>query len=142
MFAYFDDTAFPLVHITMGTLQTGNQFRDFLERWESYDDKYEDYTFVFDTTGVGYIPVKYAYEMTHFIKQLKVKKKAGNVFLERSIIIANTWYVRGLLRLIFSIQKPVAPVYMIHDKTNVDVLLENLILNPLFFKSDVVYFSP
>jgi len=143
MFAIFDDTAFPLIRIRLYSIYDDDDFFIFLKQWQSYDTKYENYTFVFDTTNVGYIPVKYAYKMTHFISHLKRRKAIhNNVYLERSIIIASTWYVRGLLRLIFSIQTPVAPVYMIDDKTNVQLLLENLCLNPGFFKSNVVRFLP
>ena len=143
MFATFDDTAFPLIHVRLGSISDDDDFFIFLKRWESYDSKYENYTFLFDTTNVGYIPVKYAYKMTHFISKLKRRKALhNNVYLERSIIIASTWYVQGLLRLIFSIQTPVAPVYMIGDKTNVQQLLESLCLDPGFYKSNVVRFLP
>ena len=105
MFATFDDTAFPLIRVHLGSISDDDDFFIFLKQWESYDSKYENYTFVFDTTNVTYIPVKYAYKMTRFISDLKRRKALhNNVYLERSIIIASTWYVRGLLRLIFSIQ--------------------------------------
>lgn len=143
MFATFDDTAFPFIRIRLGYIYDDDDFFIFLKQWESYDAKYENYTFVFDATNIGYIPVKYAYKMTHFISGLKQRNALhNNVYLERSIIIASTWYVRGLLHLIFSIQTPVAPVYMIDDKTNVQALLENLCLDPGFFKSGVVRFLP
>ena len=143
MFATFDDTAFPLIRVRLGSITDDVDFFIFLKRWESYDAKYENYTFVFDATNVGYIPVKYAYRMTHFISGLKQRNALHhNVYLERSIIIASTWYVRGLLHLVFSIQAPVAPVYMIDDKTNVQELLENLCLDYGFYKSNVVRFLP
>ena len=143
MFATFDDTAFPLIRVRLGSIADDDDFFIFLKQWESYDSKYENYTFVFDTTNVGYIPVKYAYKMSLFISELKQRKAIhNNVYLERSIIIASTWYVQGLLRLIFSIQTPVAPVYMIDDKTRVQQLLENLCLDAGFYKSNVVRFLP
>lgn len=143
MFATFDDTAFPLIRVRLGSISDDDDFFIFLKQWESYDSKYENYTFVFDTTNVGYIPVKYAYKMSLFISELKQRKAIhNNVYLERSIIIASSWYVRGLLHLIFSMQKPVAPVYMIDDKTRVQQLLENLCLDAGFYKSNVVRFLP
>ena len=124
MFATFDDTAFPLIRVRLGSISDDDDFFIFLKQWESYDSKYENYTFVFDTTNVGYIPIKYAYKMSLFISELKQRKAIhNNVYLERSIIIASSWYVRGLFHLIFSMQKPVAPVYMIDDKTRVQQLL-------------------
>jgi len=143
MFATFDDTAFPLIRVRLGSIFDDDDFFIFLKKWESYDSKYENYTFVFDTTNVGYIPIKYAYKMSIFISELKQRKAIhNNVYLERSIIIASSWYVRGLLHLIFSMQKPVAPVYMIDDKTRVQQLLENLCLDAGFYKSNVVRFLP
>ena len=143
MFATFDDTAFPLIRVRLGSISDDDDFFIFLKQWESYDSKYENYTFVFDTTNVGYIPIKYAYKMSLFISELKQRKAIhNNVYLERSIIIASSWYVRGLLHLIFSMQKPVAPVYMIDDKTMVQQLLENLCLDAGFYKSNVVRFLP
>ena len=143
MFAIFDDTAFPLIRVRLGSITDDDDFFIFLKQWESYDAKYENYTFVFDATNIGYIPVKYAFKMTHFISGLKQRNALyNNVYLERSIIIASTWYVRGLLHLVFSIQAPVAPVYMIDDKTNVQELLENLCLDYRFYKSNVVRFLP
>jgi hypothetical protein len=143
MFATFDDTAFPLIRVRLGSISDDDDFFIFLKQWESYDSKYENYTFVFDTTNVGYIPIKYAYKMSLFISELKQRKAIhNNVYLERSIIIASSWYVRGLFHLIFSMQKPVAPVYMIDDKTRVQQLLENLCLDAGFYKSNVVRFLP
>ena len=64
MFATFDDTAFPLIRVRLGSISDDDDFFIFLKQWESYDSKYENYTFVFDTTNVGYIPIKYAYKMS------------------------------------------------------------------------------
>jgi hypothetical protein len=140
MFATFDDTAFPLVRIRLGSIKDDDDFFIFLKQCDSYDIKYENYTFVFDATNVGYISVKYAYKIKDFIRERKACR--NNKYLERSIVIASTWYIRGLLRLIFSMETPTAPVYMIDNKMNVQNLLENLCLDYRDFTSNVVCFLP
>jgi hypothetical protein len=100
-----------------------------------------NYTFIFDATNVGYIPVKYAYRMSHFISKLKEKKKKeNNVFLEKSIIISDKWYVNSLLYLIFSLVKPVAPVYIVQSKQRASRLIDQLSLNSQFYDDDSVTF--
>jgi len=141
MFGTFNDTNFPHIYITLNTIETDDDFTTFCETWKSYDKKRQNYTFIFDATNVGYIPVKYAYKMSEFISELKQKKiKENNVFLEKSIIISNKWYVNSLLYLIFSLVKPVAPVYLINDIEKTNQLLIQLQLNSSFYDDDSVTF--
>ena len=143
MFGTFNDTNFPHIYITLNTIETDDDFTTFCETWKSYDKKRQNYTFIFDATNVGYIPVKYAYKMSEFISELKQKKiKENNVFLEKSIIISNKWYVNSLLYLIFSLVKPVAPVYLINDIEKTNQLLIQLQLNSSFYDDgSVTFFS-
>lgn len=141
MFGAFDDTNFPHIYITLNTIEDDDDFTTFCETWKSYDKRRQNYTFIFDATNVGYIPVKYAYKMSEFISELKQKKiKENNVFLEKSIIISNKWYVNSLLYLIFSLVKPVAPVYLINDIEKTNQLLIQLQLNSSFYDDDSVTF--
>lgn len=141
MFGIFDDTKFPNIYVTLNTIENDNDFITFCEKWKSYDEKCMYYTFIFDSTNVGYIPVKYAYKMSDFISKLKKEKaENNNVFLEKSIIISNKWYVNTLLYLIFSLQKPVSPVYIINNKENVKQLLFQLNINSSYYYDDSVTF--
>ena len=141
MFGTFDDTDFPHIYVTLNTIEHDDDFTIFCETWKNYDKKRQNYTFIFDATNVGYIPVKYAYKMSEFISELKQKKiKENNVFLEKSIIISNKWYVNSLLYLIFSLVKPVAPVYLINDIEKTNQLLIQLQLNSSFYDDESVTF--
>lgn len=141
MFGIFNDTKFPTIYVTLNTIENDNDFTIFCEKWKSFDEKCIYYTFIFDATNVGYIPAKYAYKMSEFISELKQKKiKENNVFLEKSIIISNKWYVNSLLYLIFSLVKPVAPVYLINDIEKTNQLLIQLQLNSSFYNDDSVTF--
>jgi len=141
MFGTFNDTNFPHIYVTLNTIEDDDDFTTFCETWKSYDKRRQNYTFIFDATNVGYIPVKYAYKMSEFISELKEKKnKENNVFLEKSIIISNKWYVNSLLYLIFSLVKPVAPVYLINDIEKANQLLPKLQFNHSYYYDDSVTF--
>ena len=62
------------------------------------------------------------------------------MFLEKSIIISNKWYVNSLLYLIFSLVKPVAPVYLVNNSEKANQLLKQLNLNSSFYDDDSVTF--
>ena len=53
-------------------------------------------------------------------------KKLPNQYLEKSVIIYNNSWIKYLLVLIFKIQKPVAPVYLISKDNYVEDIFNNL----------------
>jgi len=141
MFGIFNDAQFPHVHVALRTIHEEDDFTEFCRLWQCFDNRKVNYTFIFDATNVGYIPVKYAYRMCNFISKLKEKKKReNNVFLEKSIIISDKWYVNSLLYLIFSLVKPVAPVYIVQSKQRASRLIDQLALNSQFYDDDSVTF--
>ena len=143
MFGVFDDNLFPLIKITLNNIVDNNDFVSFCNNFESYDSRKQKYTFVIDTTNVGYVPIKYAYLMAIFIKKLKNRKKTmNNVYLDRSIIVCNNIYIRRLLEVIFSLQSPISNVYIVDSYDKVENLYNNLQTSIHFYESDVsVYFS-
>ena len=48
-----------------------NDFDNFLNSWLQLYNLKKDFTFIFDTTNVGYVPIKYSFKMSAFIKNLK-----------------------------------------------------------------------
>ena len=52
--------------------------------------------------------------MPHFIQTLKTQSDA--VYLEKSIIICKGTYIRSMLSVIFKLQKPNSPVYIVNSK--------------------------
>lgn len=142
MFGVFDDSNFPKIYVKLNSIKDNNDFKKFCETWESYDLKEIKYTFIFDTSNVGYIPIKYSYKMSSFISSLKKRKKAyNNVFLSKSIIICNNIYIRGLLELIFYLQSPVANVYIVNNTEKAEQLYTNTNLSSDFYDSSVTFFS-
>ena len=108
--ANFDTSTFPLVKVTMNrNIDSDEEFTKFLEDWEDLYLKNQNFTLFFDTTNVGFVSMKYAFRMRSFIRRLKTKFPD---LLERSLIKVDSGWVRFLLRVIFTFEKPVADVYI------------------------------
>jgi hypothetical protein len=110
MLALYDYSKFPEVKVTFkGNLTNESEFLLFCEQWKQlYKDKRE-FTFIFDMKDIGYVYPFYCYKMSTFISELK---KEQTQYVTSSTIINVNTYMKYLLHVIFSIQKPVAPVYI------------------------------
>ena len=117
MFAYYDYSLYnsrSIVKVTFDKrIHNDIEFSYFLYNWLKLYEKQKYYTFIFDTSKMGFIPLKYCFEMANFIKKLK---KRPIQYLTQSIIIVKNNFIKCLLDLIFNIQLPVAVVYIIKDK--------------------------
>tara|TARA_B100000035_G_scaffold314991_1_gene333363 strand:+ start:5300 stop:5731 length:432 start_codon:yes stop_codon:yes gene_type:complete len=142
MFAVFNDSDFPKIYVTLNNIDNDDDFENFCNQWESYDNLKQNYTFIFNTNNVGYIPIKYAFKTSSFIASLKQKKLSNNVYLDKSIIVCNNSKIRYLLELIFFLQSPVANVYIVNSSEKAEKLYNNLKLSKDFYDSTVsVFFS-
>ena len=63
--------------------------------------------------------IKYAFGIAGFIMR---KKRDHTIYLKHSIIYIKTASSRTLLRLVFNISAPIAPVYIINDLESVDLV--------------------
>ena len=143
MFAFFDDKLFPKIFITFEHNITNESWKQFTNKWVSYDMRERPYTFIFDTQGLGMSLMKYAWKMTVFISKLKKRKKLqNNVYLSKSIIICNNSYKRYLLEWIFYMQSPVAPVYIVKNNDMATQLYDSLSFNRYFYPSSVSAYFP
>ena len=133
MFAKFNYDNFPIVHVYFSTnINNDSDFINFLNQWlELYESK-KKFSFIFHTENVGYIPIKYAISMSLFIKKLKKKEIQ---YLQKSIIIINSSFVKNMLELIFYLQSPVAPVILLNKKKIIN--LENKIKYILSINDDL-----
>jgi len=108
MWATFNDTGYPIVEVHMeGTIESDEEFEQFLQEWRDLYIRERDFVFIFDTRKVGMVSMKYAFRMASFIKELKELDKQ---YLKRSAIIVGNWWVKILLKLIFVLQSPVCPI--------------------------------
>jgi hypothetical protein len=120
MFAEFNYERFPIVNVLLNDVIDEDDFNDFLGKWlKLYIDE-RNFILIFDTRNVNNVPIKYSIRMADFIKKLK---KRPYHYLQKSIIILNNEHVKQLLNVIFKLQTPVAPVYLITDDTYINKLL-------------------
>ena len=107
MWAEFNYAGYPIVEVNMkGKIQNEQEFEAFLNEWRKLYEQ-RDFVFIFDTRDVGFVGMKYAFKMANFIKELKTRSHQS---LRHSAIITGNWWTRMLLKLIFKLQSPVAPV--------------------------------
>ena len=121
VFANFNYQNYPLILVTLEeTIKNEDEFNFFCNKWlECYENK-KDFTFLIDTRKCGYISIKYAYKMSKFINHLKKNavEKYGKQWLKQTIFIVKNNFIMILLKLIFSISSPVAPVYITDNIMN------------------------
>ena len=130
MFVKFNYDNFPNVYVTFGKLNSNEDFNILTNEWLRLYEQKIPFTFIFDSSNLEVYNIKYSFKMTEFIYKLK---KEPIQYLEKSIIIVNNSFIQSLLDLIFFIQSPVAPVYIIRDPNNVQKILDNS-LNDIDYK--------
>ena len=113
MFATIDKSKFPEVRVTFSDDIDETSFNDFLNEWRNlYRDK-KYFSFVFDTTEMGFPPLSYCYLMVQFLQSMKLEKEH---YLKSSIIIIPNNYIVYLLDLIFTIENPISDVKVINNE--------------------------
>lgn len=126
MFALFDYSLYETDNIVKvklnNKIQNNNDFSDFLKSWLNLYNNKQNFTFIFDTSNVGYIPIKYSIQMSLFIKKLKKQKTQ---YLQKSVIYVNNNIVKRMLDFIFILQPPVAPVYIVSEISYIELILTN-----------------
>jgi len=130
MFVKFNYDNFPNVYVTFGKLNSNEEFNILTNEWLRLYEQKIPFTFIFDSSNLEVYNIKYSFKMSAFIYRLK---KEPIQYLEKSIIIVNNSFIQSLLDLIFFIQSPVAPVYIIRDPNNVQKILDNN-LNDINYK--------
>ena len=121
MFSEFFYDRFPKVYVKFnGVIENEEDFNQFLRRWIQLYDNKREFTFIFDTREMGMMGVKYCKKMADFIKSIK---KRDIQYLQRSIIIVKNTYIKWLLWMIFKLESPVAPVYIVRKKEDIQKIL-------------------
>ena len=148
MFAEFNYNNFPIVFVTFSeNINSENEFDQFLNEWLILYHNRQDFSYIFDTRNMKNISPKYAIKMTLFIKNLR---KEPYHYLQKSLILVNDKHIKRLLDFVFTLQSPVAPVYLWHinsnDSENINeeydkqYLINTLnSINRLDLKDDMIY---
>lgn len=150
-FANFDytDISNGIITITFTNENiTKEYFNDFLSNWDNCDLSQNPYSFYFDTrNGLGNANIRYAFGIVSFIKR---KKKEPVKYLQYSLINVNSQRNLLLLRLIFTLSKPIAPVYIFSNNNDdfikhlhLEIKNSNNNLNKQFSKENKIHcFKP
>lgn len=124
-FSEFNTENFPRVNIKLNeNIKSDEDFEYFVNNWLDLYQKKQNYYFIIDTTSTGMINIKYAIKLTNFIKELKqnVIEFYDKQWLEYSIILVSNSFILYLFNFIFNITKPIAPVFLVYDKKNIDLI--------------------
>jgi hypothetical protein len=125
MFCNYDFSHFPLVIIRfVGKIENDAEFYEFITTWNNLYENMNDFIFVFDTTNMQIISIKYSIMMSKFIKDFKKRKIH---YLKKSIIIIKNKMIKPLIELIFYIQKPVSNIYITNDNIEDIISKKNLL---------------
>ena len=145
MFAHYNYDNFPIVFVSFSeSINSETEFDQFLNEWLILYHNRRDYSFIFDTRNMKNISPKYAIKMTLFIKNLR---KQPYHYLQKSLILVNDKSIRRLLDFVFTLQSPVAPVYLwqinsenINEEYDKEYLINTLnTINRLDLKDDMIY---
>jgi len=85
-----------------------------MDEWESLYNTKTEFFFIFNTLKCGSFSVSYIFKLATFIKKMKSRPIQ---YLLRSIIIVDKsmTFERNIIKLIFSIQSPCAPIYLVEN---------------------------
>jgi hypothetical protein len=123
MWSTYDKTTFPIVTVELnGQLNNDENYNHFIREWTELYQQKDYFKFVFDTSNCGYVNLKYALKMPSYIKRLK---ELETQYLEKSIIIYDSIWIKMLLIMIFKLQSPVAPVYLVAKDNFCDDMIDN-----------------
>ena len=148
MFAQYNYDNFPIVFVSFSeNINSEIEFDQFLNEWLILYHNRQDFSFIFDTRNMKNISIKYAIKMTLFIKSLR---KQPYHYLQKSLILVNDKHIKRLLDFVFTLQSPVAPVYLWHinsiDNENINIetdkqyLIDTLnTINRTNLKQDMIY---
>ena len=148
MFANYNYDNFPVIFVEFSeNINSETEFDQFLNEWLILYHNRRDFSFIFDTRNMKNINIKYAIKMTLFIKSLR---KQPYHYLQKSLILVNNKHIKRLLDFVFTLQSPVAPVYLWNiENENENIENENInkeyLINTLNsidktnLKDDIIY---
>lgn len=123
MFATFNYTQFPIIYVHLNsTIIDEKEFTHFTDEWLQIYKMKQYFTLIFDTSQISYIPLIYSIHMAQFIQTIKQQPIQ---YLQQSIMIITNYFVQTMAAFIFKLQSPVAPVYIISDKSHIQSILEH-----------------
>ena len=131
MFSKFIEKDFPRVNVKFSRNITDDEdFNNFLNNWLKIYEKKKDFYFIMDTNDTGYVPIKYCLEMSNFINEIRRNEIR---YLKFSIILVSNTLISYLLKVIFMVSPPLAPLYIVkteEEKKKLEDILNQKYLKP------------
>ena len=134
----FDDSEFPDIYVTLISLKSKEDFSYMCNKWMKLYERDEKFTLFFDTKHLNNISMKSVFSFPGFMKNTQHLIKR---YLNKTVINIYDSKLLYLIKAVFAIQKPYAPVYVTLNPPNEDT--ENVklsgftsFLNNKFFKYD------
>lgn len=121
---YFNQNQLVKIRLKNG-IENKDDFNNFIDKWRDLYKEKNNFTFIFDTINTSIINPYYCYLMANFIKELKQNEIQ---YLNYSIIIVKNYAIKILLNIIFALQKPVAPVFLIDNNNENKQVINNILL--------------
>lgn len=135
MFVKIDKSQLPLIKINFGNnIKSFEEIYPFFDIWYKMYEEKQNFTFMINTLECGKIPIKYIYDIAQQISKIKKLEKQ---YLERTIVIIQSKWIKNLMLLLFKIVKPIAPIYIVKEQKTFQELYNRLQNNQL--KSDLEY---
>ena len=124
MFISINKTQFPLVRVDFGEkLQSYEDLDIFFNTWLNYYKSKSHFTFLLNTQNCGLINIKYMYFLAKKIKDIK---KLEEHYLQQTIVIIKSSWIKHLANALFCIIKPIAPVFIVKDLDTANLLYNRL----------------
>ena len=117
MFSTYNLDFFPIIQVLINGIPQNNEFDEFLQNWLQLYNRQEQFLFLFDIRNLGDISIKYCFKMSLFIRSIR---RQNPQYLQKSIILIDNNKVKRLLDLIFTLQSPVADVFIINTNENIN----------------------
>ena len=117
-----DKNLYPNIKIDIIDNLTEKDFNEVTSYWLELYKKKKYFNFEFNIKNLNYVNPIYIFYMGIFIKKIK---KEESQYLEYSKIYIYNKYIFTLLKYIFNLEKPVAPVYIyLLNEENNDIINE------------------
>lgn len=124
-FAVYDFNYFPKVLVKLNkTIKDENDYNTFTTNWLNAYNMKQYFYMIIDSSNTGLVNIYYAIKISSFIKDLKRNaiQKFGKQWLQYSIIYVKSDFIMKLLNLIFYISGPVAPVFIISNYEDSEII--------------------
>lgn len=108
----FNKNNYPIVKMDVFTINTDLEYEKFKKDWLDLYNLNKEFEFEIETKNIRSINIKYMLSVPFFINELKKKNPQ---YLKCSKFYVYSPYMLYIIKTIFKLQSPIAPVYIIYN---------------------------